>query len=165
VILKGLEGTSLAGLLVSSYAAVVGEPLPGVPGMPGTQRVTEGLTDSTVADWLYTAPFGLLAHDESADPLFVYANLMAQEHFGYDWDEFVGLPSRLSAGDEARESRRVFMDAVRRQGYADGYRGLRVAKSGHLFWIEDVTIWNIPDPSSPGRLAGQAALIRGWGDA
>jgi hypothetical protein len=159
--LKGLEGTSLAGLLVSSYAAVVGEPLPGVPGTPGLA----GLTDSAAADWLYAAPFGLLAHDESADPLFVYANLMAQEHFGYDWDEFVGLPSRLSAGGEAREARRVFMDAVRREGYADGYRGLRVAKSGRLFWIEDVTIWNIPDPSSPGQLVGQAALIRGWADA
>jgi hypothetical protein len=154
MMLKGLEGTSFAGLLADSYAAAVGEPL-----------LPEGVADSAAADWLYSAPFGLLAHEESADPLFVYANLTAQERFGYDWDEFVGLPSRLSAGDESREARRVFMDEVRRQGYADGYRGLRVAKSGRQFWIEDVTIWNIPDPTSPGRLAGQAALIRDWADA
>ena len=48
--------------------------------------------------WLYEhAPFGLLAHDTSADPRFVYANSTAQGCFGYAWEEFVGLPSRLSA--------------------------------------------------------------------
>ncbi|ABW14794.1 conserved hypothetical protein [Parafrankia sp. EAN1pec] len=42
-----------------------------------------------------TAPFGLLAHDASTDPLFVYANKTAQQRFEYTWDEFVGMPSRL----------------------------------------------------------------------
>jgi hypothetical protein len=152
--LKELEGTPLAVLLADSQAAVVGERL-----------VPEGMTEAEAAGWLYMAPFGLLAHEESADPLFVYANLTAQQRLRYDWDEFVGLPSRLSAGGEAGEARRLFMDAVRRPGFAEGYRGLRVAKSGHLFWIEDVTIWNLADPESPGRLVGQAALVRGWADA
>jgi hypothetical protein len=89
--------------------------------------------------------------------------LTAQERFEYSWDEFVGLPSRLSAGAQAREERRVFLDAVRLRGYADDYRGLRIAKSGRRFWIEDATVWNLVSPES--ALVGQAALIRRWIDA
>ena len=85
------------------------------------------MTGAEAAVWLYEAPFGLLAHDTSPDPLFVYANLRAQK------------------------------------GCVDGYRGLRVAKSGRLFWIEDVTVWNILGPES--ALVGQAALVRRWADA
>jgi hypothetical protein len=146
------RGASFAGVLVASYATVTGEPL-----------VPAGMSDTEAAAWLYAAPFALLAHDTSSDPLFVYANLTAQERFEYSWDEFVGLPSRLSAVGQAREERRAFMDAVRLRGYADDYRGLRVAKSGHRFWIEDATVWNLVGPES--ALVGQAALIRRWADA
>jgi hypothetical protein len=146
------RGASFAAILAASYATVTGQPL--VPeDMPGTQA----------AAWLYEAPFALLAHDTSPDPLFLYANLTAQERFEYSWDEFVGLPSRLSAAGQAREDRRAFMDAVRLRGYADDYRGLRIAKSGHRFWIEDATVWNLVGPES--ALVGQAALIRRWTDA
>jgi hypothetical protein len=146
------RGASFAGVLTASYATVTGEPL-----------VPAGLSDTEAAAWLYEAPFALLAHDTSPDPLFVYANLTAQECFEYNWDEFIGLPSRLSAGGQAREERRVFMDAVRLRGYADDYRGLRITKSGRRFWIEDATVWNLISPQS--TLAGQAALIRRWTDA
>lgn len=114
------------------------------------------------AAWLYDAPFGLLAQNMSDDPIFVYANRTAQEHFGYTWDELVGLPSRLSAGGRAREMRRLFMESVRRQGYAVNYRGLRIAKSGRRFWIEHTTVWNLLGAES--ELVGQAALIRSWAD-
>lgn len=146
-----IRGAVLAALLAESHAKLVGEPL-----------IPEGMSGDAAAAWLYDAPFGLLAHDTSADPLFVYANRAAQERFGYTWDEFVGLPSRLSAGGQAREERRVFMDAVRRQGYATDYRGPRIAKSGRRFWIEDATVWNLIDSES--ELVGQAALIRRWVD-
>jgi PAS domain-containing protein len=140
------QSHEFAELLAGSYAKLVGEPL-----------VPERLD---AAAWLYEAPFGLLAHDTSPDPKFVYANLTAQKHFEYTWDEFVGLPSRLSAGEEDREARRAFLDDVRRQGYSHEYRGPRVAKSGRRFWIEDVTLWNLV--GADGELAGQAALIRRW---
>jgi hypothetical protein len=146
------RGASFAGILAVSYATVVGKPL-----------VPEGMPDTEAAAWLYEAPFALLAHDTSPDPLFVYANLTAQERFEYNWDEFVGLPSRLSAGWQAREERRVFMDAVRLRGYAEDYWGLRITKSGRRFWIEDATVWNLISPQS--ALVGQAALIRRWTDA
>lgn len=143
---------SFSDLLAESYAKLVGEPL-----------VPEGMSGDVAATWLYEAPFGLLAQDASPDPVFTYANLSAQERFGYSWDEFVGLPSRLSAADgQAREERELFMDTVRRQGYADNYRGPRIAKSGRRFWIQETTVWNLV--SSRSALFGQAALIRSWAD-
>ncbi|MFG1926073.1 MEKHLA domain-containing protein [Cryptosporangium sp. NPDC048952] len=141
---------NLAELLTSSYAKLVGGSL-----------VPDDVADA--AAWLYGAPFGLLAHDTSPDPVFVYANRTAQEHFEYGWDEFVGLPSRLSAGEEDRDARAALLDAVRRQGYTNDYRGPRVAKSGRRFWIDDVTVWNLITPT--GDRVGQAALIRRWSDA
>lgn len=144
---------SFADLLAGSYARLVGGPL-----------IPDDMSGDDAAAWLYEAPFGLLAHDTSSDPLFVYANLTAQKLFGYSWDEFVGLPSRLSAATgQDREERRVFMDEVRQRGYADNYRGLRTAKSGRRFWLHDATVWNLVDSDS--TLVGQAALIRNWADA
>jgi hypothetical protein len=140
-----------ADLLADSYRTLVGEPL-----------VPDGLHGLEAAEWLYEAPFGLLAHDTSPDPLFVYANLTAQQLFGYSWDDFIGLPSRLSAGPQDRESRAALMESVRLKGFATGYRGPRVTSEGRGFWIEDVTIWNLLDPA--GVPAGQAALILRWTD-
>jgi MEKHLA domain len=141
-----------ADLLARTYASVVGTPL-----------VSAGISGEEAANWLYEAPFGLLAHDTSPDPLFVYANLAAQQWFEYSWHEIVGMPSRLSAEGDDRETRRIFMDSVRRQGYADEYRGLRVAKTGRRFWIEETTVWNMISPGA--GMVGQAALIRRSTDA
>jgi PAS domain-containing protein len=106
--------------------------------------------------WLYAAaPFCLLAHDGGADPRFVYANQAAQRCFEYPWAELVGLPSRLSAVPDVREERAGLLAEVSRNGFAQDYRGLRVAKSGRRFWIEGVTVWNVLDPAE--RFMGQAA--------
>jgi PAS domain S-box-containing protein len=99
-----------------------------------------------------------LAHDGSGDPTFVYANLTAQRCFEYSWDEMVGMPSRLSAEAPNREERAALLAAVAARGYATGYRGLRIAKSGRRFWIENVTVWNVSD--TDGRCVGQAAVYR-----
>lgn len=108
------------------------------------------------AQWLYDeATIAVLAHDGQADPCFVYANRAAQACFEYQWDEIVGLPSRLSALPDARASRQRALDDVARRGITFGYRGLRVAKSGRLFWIEDGVIWQLIAPD--GSVVGQAA--------
>ena len=39
----------------------------------------------------------LLMHGNEADPVFCYANRTAQRLWGLTWDEFIRLPSRLSA--------------------------------------------------------------------
>ena len=110
------------------------------------------------AAWLYEqAPIAVLAHDGGEDPVFIYANHAAQACFEYSWAEMVGLPSRLSALPDAQASRQEVLDAVARDGIATGYRGLRVAKSGRRFWIEDCVIWNLVVPD--GSLRGQAAAF------
>jgi PAS domain S-box-containing protein len=135
-------------LLTGSHARLVGAPL--VP-------------DGRDAAWLYEdAPFAVLAHDGAQDPRFTYANRTAQTCFGYGWDEIVGLPSRLSAEAPERAERRRLLDAVGRDGFSRGYRGLRVAKSGRRFWIEEAVVWRL---EHDGLVLGQAAAFSRWRDA
>lgn len=133
-------------LLTGSYARLVGAPL--VP--PGKD-----------ARWLYRdAPFVVLAHGTDPDPLFIYANRCAQACFEYSWDEFRALPSRLSAEPIDRAERQGLLDQVARTGFLTGYRGIRVAKSGRRFLIEDGVVWELIDRA--GTRHGQAATFRSW---
>jgi MEKHLA domain len=70
------------------------------------------------------------------------------------------LRSKLSAELENREERERLLNLVKRDGFATGYRGLRISKSGRRFWIENVTVWQLIDVS--GALHGQAAIYRSW---
>src|ERR1700753_4520139 len=106
------RGEALARLLMRSYATLTGTEI--IPGVVSPQ---------TVAGLLYSAPFGLLAQDTSPDPLFVYANLTAQKLFGYSWDEFIGMPSRLSAGEQDRQAPPGFLGSCRACGYDDWLPG------------------------------------------
>ncbi|HEV2378112.1 MAG TPA: MEKHLA domain-containing protein [Streptosporangiaceae bacterium] len=133
-------------LLIESYQRIVGAPL-----------VPDGLGGADAARWLYESPVCLLAQDTSPDPCFVYANAAAQKCFEYSWDEFVGMPSRLSAEVANQQERQEFLNSVLEVGFARGYRGARIAKSGRRFWVEDVTVWNLVDTG--GTLHGQAARV------
>ncbi len=139
---------ALFALLTESHARLVGTPL--VPAGCGPV-------------WLYRdAPFALVAHDTEPDPRFIYANLAAQRCFEYSWDEFVRLRSRLSAEPTERAERARLLEAVSRDGFVHGYRGLRVAKSGRRFLIEGGTVWQLVDES--GAFHGQAASFSSWRD-
>jgi MEKHLA domain len=135
-------------LLADSYARLVGAPL--VP--PGKD-----------ADWLYReAPFVVVAHGTDQDPKFIYANKAAQECFEYSWEEFMSLPSRLSAEAPDRAQRQALLHEVARNGFLSGYQGLRVAKSGRRFIIEDGVVWELLDRD--GMRHGQAATFLSWRD-
>ena len=135
-------------LLTDSYARLVGTPL--VP-------------HGTNADWLYRdAPFVVVAHGTDQDPKFIYANQAAQACFEYSWQEFMTLPSRLSAEAPDRAERQKLLDEVARNGFLSGYRGLRVAKSGRRFIIEDGVVWELVDRA--GMRHGQAATFLSWRD-
>src|SRR5688572_15131808 len=117
----------LVRILIASHARLVGVPL--VTNVPLKEA----------AQWLYAyAPFCVVVHNTDPDPLFTYANKAAQRCFEYSWEEFVGMPSRLSAEAHNREERQRLLEAVARDGFATGYCGRRIAKSGRRFWIEDV---------------------------
>jgi hypothetical protein len=131
-------------LLAGSYARLLNRPL-------GTVS----------ASWLYRqAPFVVLAHNTSSDPRFIYANTAAQACFGYDWDEFTTLSSRLSAEPMLREERQAVLEKVARDGFITGYSGIRIAKSGRRFRISGTVIWQLIDQD--GVLRGQAAMFGDW---
>jgi PAS domain S-box-containing protein len=134
-------------LLAGSYARLLGRPL-----------VPEPLSVEAATRWLYEeAPFAVLAHNTDADPRFVYGNKAAQRRFEYSWEEITGLPSRLSAEAPNREERQRFLERVQRVGYEEGYRGVRITKSGKRFMIEQATLWQLLDDD--GMLHGQAVII------
>lgn len=134
-------------LLESSYCRLLNRPL-----------AAAGLDAAAGARWLYEeAPFGILAHDTAADPVFMYGNRAAQELFGYSWDELTVLPSRLSAEAPDRDARADFLRRVSEDGFVEGYRGMRVTKSGKRFWIDNVTVWQLMDEQ--GVHHGQAAKL------
>ena len=90
-------------LLSDSYRRITGN------------HLVEAADDAALARALYEAPFVLVSHDTQADPVFRYANLAAQELWGYDWDEFTCLPSRLSAEAPLREERERLLAEAKRQ--------------------------------------------------
>lgn len=145
------EDTKFFNLLADSYRRLVGiEPPFLIPGAD--------------AHWLYAeAPACVLAHSTDPDPHFIYANRTAQTLFEYDWDEFMTLPSRLSAEAPEREERQRLLDCVARDGFATGHSGIRVAKSGRRFWIEDCTLWQLR--AKDATLHGVAAWFAHWYDA
>ena len=140
----GPEDPEFFALLVGSYARLTGKPL-----------------GAASATWLYReAPFVVLAHNTDPDPRFVYANRAGQDCFGYGWEEFVTLPSRLSAEAGLREKRQAALEAVTRDGFVAGYSGIRIAKSGRRFRILNTVIWQLIDET--GILRGQAATFSKW---
>jgi PAS domain-containing protein len=134
-------------LLAGSYHRLIGQSL-----------VPYGMTGSQAAQWLYTeVPFAILAHNTAAEPIFIYGNKAAQRLFEYDWEELTRLPSRLSAEAPDRAERAQFLELVKRDGFIQGYRGIRVTKSGRRFRVENATVWQLID--SQGVWHGQAAML------
>lgn len=118
-------------------------------------------TQTDAARWLYEdAPACVLAHNTEPDPRFIYANKAAQALLEYSWDEIVALPSRFSAEAPNRAERQRLLDAVARDGFATGYSGVRIAKSGRRFRIDDGVLWELRDPH--GALQGVAATFARW---
>lgn len=126
-------------LLADSFERVTGQRLP-----------ADALT-------LYSAPFALVSHGTQADPVFNYANVYAQRLFGYSWDEFITLPSRLSAREPERDERARLLELVTLQGYIGDYCGVRVRRDGTLFRISHATVWKVLD--AQGVVRGQAAMF------
>lgn len=132
--------------LLASHAALLGETL-----------VPAHIADACA--WLYEqAPFAVLAHDTRDDPHFVYANLHAQRCFERPWRELVGMPSRLSAEASNRAERAAALADVAERGFTRNYSGVRVARSGRRFRLEDCSLWNVQ--AANGTRIGQAAAFR-----
>ena len=112
------------------------------------------------ADALWHLPAVVVAHGTEADPVFFYANRMALDLFGFTANEFICLPSRLSAEPLAREERARLLTQVAAKGFIADYTGVRIARSGRRFTIEQATVWNLQD--GHGSMQGQAACFAQW---
>jgi len=110
-----------------------------------------------IIEAMWHAPQAIVAHGTEQDPLFFYANLAALSAFGATLDQFIGMPSRLSAEAPLREERQALLDRVSAQGYIDDYAGIRVRLDGTRFPIANAVVWNLIDES--GKRQGQAAAF------
>lgn len=124
------------------------------------RRTGRVLADVAGSMELYHAPAVVLMHGIQVDPLFCFANRAAQALWGYTWDEFIGMPSRLSAEPELQAAREQLLSRARIQGYIDDYVGIRIAKDGRRFHVSGVILWTIADADAV--ICGQAAVFRQW---
>ncbi len=72
---------------------------------------------------VYNAPFVVLSHDATADPVLTYGNRRALELFELSWEELTRMPSRLTAEAPDREG-----DGME----PDRCRGPRLRPGGNL---------------------------------
>jgi len=134
------------GLIDESYRRLTG------------RQLVQPRDDLAVALW--HAPRAIVAHGTQADPIFFYGNALALDLFEMPADEFMRLPSRLSAEPMLRDERARLLDRVTRDGFIDDYAGIRISASGQRFRIEQATVWNIIDAT--GAMHGQAATFDRW---
>lgn len=116
--------------------------------------------DQSLGQQVYQAGFALLSHNTDADPLFNYANRTALELFEFSWSELIGLPSRYSVEADNQQKRQQLLDQVGERGYMEQYSGVRIAKSGRRFFINNVVLWNVYDDQ--GTHHGLAACFDDW---
>lgn len=130
-------------LISESFARLLGRPL------------VDDAGDMVASLW--QAPRAIVAHGIEADPLFFFGNRAALGAFGARLDQFIGMPSRLSAEAPLREERQALLDRVSAKGFIDDYAGIRVRLDGTRFRIENAIVWNLID--ADGKRHGQAAVF------
>jgi len=113
--------------------------------------------DAARARTLFDAPFAVLAHDTSPDPLCVYANATALAAFELRLADAAEFRTRQTAEPDARQERSEALAGAEEAGLVTGYEGIRVSASGRRFRLLDGRIWTLLDDD--GRRVGQAAAF------
>lgn len=106
-----------------------------------------------------SARFVIVSHDTQSDPVFNFANLIAQYLWEMDWETFTKLPSRLSAEPMLQQERQVFLEKTTQNGFVDNYSGTRISATGKRFEIQNAKIWNLYHND---LYYGQAATFSSW---
>lgn len=136
--------------LLDSYERLLGKPLIPRPGNLEEQART-----------LFLVPFAVTSHGIEADPIFNYGNQTMLDLWEISWEELKQMPSRKTVRDYfSQEERDKMLLQAREKGYIAHYHGIRITKSGKLFKIENVLVWNIS--SFQGEYLGQAATFSQW---
>lgn len=146
---KKISISSHIELLLSSYYRWTGKKFINFEGSP-----------EELAEQVLNAPFALVSHDTSDDPVFNYGNSKALWLFEMSPEDFTKLHSRESAEPVRREERAALLKRVTENGFIDDYRGVRISSTGKRFEIYDATVWNVVDDN--GVYRGQAAYFDKW---
>ena len=109
---------------------------------------------------LFRAPFVVVSHADSEDPVLNYGNRRALDLWEMDWAEFTATPSRLTAEPVNRDERARMLRRVAAHGFITDYRGVRISRTGRRFLVERATVWNVVDERGARR--GQAASFSRW---
>ena len=137
---------------------------------PGKRQLAEQLLHShhqafgrplaPSAQELFSADLVVLAHDGSSDPCLTYANAAALQLWERPWSAMVGMPSRLTAEPQERQSRALALQQALNQQAIEGYSGIRISSSGRRFQIQNARLWSLQD--ADGQPCGQAAAFSDW---
>jgi hypothetical protein len=117
-----------------------------------------GLDPAAPGEAAWAGNFALLTHRGDADAMLNYGNRFALDLWECDWEQFIRTPSRATAPADDVEERSAMMAKVARTGFVSGYEGRRISRSGRLFLIRNVTVWQLREPS--GDSFGVAAFFR-----
>lgn len=134
-------------LIVSSYSRWTGKSL-----------CREDQPDEALVRELFTAPFIVASAGTEADPVLNYGNQKALQLWEMDWKTFTRTPGRYTAEAMEREAREQFLAKVKKNGFVDDYRGIRISSTGRRFEILRATVWNLID--SKKNYAGQAVTFK-----
>lgn len=118
----------------------------------------EDKPDDVLVREVFFAPFVLASAGAEPDPVLNYGNQRALELWEMNWETFTRTPGRHTAEAAERADREKFLTTVKKQGYIDNYRGIRVSSTGRRFEILQATVWNLRDDE--GRYAGQAVIFK-----
>ena len=128
--------------------------------LTGRDLIDPALAPEAAAQALFHAPFVVLSHDTAPDPILTYGNQTALNLFALSWEEFIRMPSRLTAEAPNQAERARLLAEVAVRGFIDDYSGVRIARTGQRFLIEQATVWNLLNDR--GQRCGQAATFREW---
>lgn len=126
----------------------------------GKELWPEDKPDDILVQEVFFAPFVLCSSGIEPDPVLNYGNQKALDLWEMDWAAFTRTPGRYTAEPVEQKDRQFFLETVKKQGYVDNYRGIRISKTGRRFEIEKATVWNLMDEKA--QYAGQAATFSKW---
>jgi hypothetical protein len=113
--------------------------------------------DGDIAEAMWNLPAVVLAHGTESDPLFFYGNRAALSLFEVAAEDFIRMPSRLSAEPLRREERARLLASVAQNGFTEDYSGTRVSATGQRFRIDRATVTDRAE-----AIHGQAATFDSW---
>ena len=146
------EQQTLTELLLNSHQRAFGRPLIAATQPAPSKRV--------LCQELFTCGFPVLAHGTEKDPKLSYANAAALQLWETNWDELIGLPSRLTAPETERAERSSALGQAQRLDAVQNYRGIRISRQGRQFMINNAKIWTLWDADE--LACGQAACFSDW---